>query len=296
MSISEHLNQGWNQHATDPEGVLARFDEGLALAQSGADLAGLSRLTAHVAGEHLGRFDDGLALLERIRQHPAFEADTADGRAVARNLAALAMVGGDAVAASRWAQAAGSDTPDSDAARLRAEAAAMLIGRDRLEEGARLYEEALALLGPAPTREDPATRALAVTSNNLALGLEQRPDRDEAASALMVLAAREARRLWELAGTWLHVERAEYRLSRSLCAAGQTEEARAHAMACLDLCQDNAAPPEELYFAWEALALASRPDAPYAVSQMESLLPALPADWADYAKQALDAARATLPG
>lgn len=299
MSFSDYLNQGWNDHPTDPEGVLARLDAGLALASSGADLAGLSRLVAHTAGEHLGRFEEGATLLDQIRQHAAFEADTPDGRSVARNLAALALASGDPETAARWEQAARSGppvSPASDAARLRAEAAAMLIGRDRIDEGARLYQEALDLLGPAPTREDPATRALAVTSNNLAAGLEGRADRGEAATALMVRAATEARRLWELAGTWLHVERAEYRLSRSLLAAGRSAEAAARARACLDVCQANDAAAEERFFGWEALALSSPAEAPVAAREMEALLSRVPADWADDCQQALAGVRATLPG
>lgn len=299
MSFAEFLDQGWNDHPTSPAAVLDRFDQGLALAASGADLAALSRLTAHTAGEHLGDYDRATALLSRIRQHSAFDADTVDGRSVARNLAALALARGDQEAASRWELAARSGPPvpaDSDAARLRAEAAAMLIGNDRLEAGAVLYDEALALLGPAPSREDPATRALAATSNNLAAGLEERAGRSPAATALMVRAATEARRLWELAGTWLHVERAEYRLARSLLAAGRPEEAAVHAREVLDLCRLNDAAAEERFFGWEALALSSPLEAPEALRQMEALLGQVPADWADSCRQALAAARATLPG
>jgi hypothetical protein len=79
-------------------------------------------------------------------------------------------------------------------------------------------------------RDAAAQRALAAAGNNLAAGLEEKPDRDAAGTAGMVAAAQAGVECWRRAGTWLEHERAEYRLARSLLAAGQAADA---AMAAL---------------------------------------------------------------
>ena len=57
------MQQGWADHGNDPQGVYDRLAEGLALAASPGDLPALAGLIVHVAGEHLGRWADGDALL-----------------------------------------------------------------------------------------------------------------------------------------------------------------------------------------------------------------------------------------
>ena len=70
----------------------------------------------------------------------------------------------------------------------------------------------------------------------------------------MLFAAKLARKYWELAATWLEVERAEYRLSQSHLSAGEIELAIQHAKLCLEICQNNSANPMELFFAYECFA------------------------------------------
>lgn len=293
MIFSDYIQQAWGRHGDDPAAVLASFEEGLGLVGAASDIIGLSGLVVHVAGEHLGRYNDGARLLDRLGAHPAGDAES--GRAVARGQATLALAAGDPAGAARWEDAArGGDLPAaSDGARIRAAAAAVLAGQGRLDEAARLFDEAVGLAAYGPGPADPAARALAVTANNLAASLEERPDRDAGADALMVRAAREARRFWEIAGTWQHVERAEYRLSRSLLAAGQPIEAERHARICLEICAREGAGPEERFFGYEALALAlgasrrSR-EAGEARREMEGLLEQVPDDWREYCREALE--------
>lgn len=301
MSFSEYLDQAWSRHAEDPEGVFASFDEGARLAGTPGELAGLATLVGHVAGEHLGRFEDARARLEGLRAHAAFDHASAEAGAIHRSLGAVALALGDEGGAARWTALARSEgvPAASDTARVLATAAAMLAGAGRLDEAARRYEAALAAASYGLTARDPASRALAVISNNLAASLEERAERAPALDALMVRAATEARRCWEIAGTWLHVERAEYRLSRSLSVAGRHAAAETHARACLALCAQNDAPPEERFFGLEALALALHGagrarEAAEARDAMAGLLGRVPEDWADYCKGALDAVSARL--
>jgi hypothetical protein len=198
---------------------------------------------AHVFGEHLGRWRDGVDLLEAIgRREPT------DAAAVARCVAAL-----------RHCERGEPVALDDPADRLRAlaTAASALCGQRRVGEAAEAFRAAVALAGPDLPPGDPTARALAVTGNNLACALEERPDRTDLETDLMVEAARAARRFWAVAGGWLQVERAEYRLARSLAHAGRAAEAAEHARACLAICEAEGAGAFERFFGWEALAHAA---------------------------------------
>jgi hypothetical protein len=74
--------------------------------------------------------------------------------------------------------------------------------------------------------------------------------------ATMFAAAAIARRAWERAGTWVHVERAEYQLALCHAVAGDGEAARFHARACLAICESHGADAVERFYAEEALARA----------------------------------------
>jgi hypothetical protein len=146
----------------------------------------------------------------------------------------------------------------SERIRVTALAAGNLSGRDP-SRAATLLREALADADGSPLADDdPALRALAVTGNNVAAALEEKPERSEAERALMILAAQTSRAYWTRAGSWLEVERAEYRWSRSCAAAGDPEGARRHALECLRIVAENGAAPLEVFFAQEALAWAER--------------------------------------
>ena len=105
---------------------------------------------------------------------------------------------------------------------------------------------------------DPMHRAVAVASHNLACTLEETADRSADERALMILAAQTSREHWERAGTWLEVERAEYRLAMTWLQAGDPAQARQHAQACLDIVAANDGPALERLFGWEALGLVER--------------------------------------
>ena len=204
----------------------------------------------HVAAEHLGRFDDGLAFVEQLCAMPLNDPTTAEGKALSRALAVLHICAGREKEAWRLVGSAATDR-----ARVLAVAASAFAGRERIGEATAAFERALALVDQ-PSRDDPATRALAVTGNNLACALETRPTLSDAERALMLLAARTARRYWEIAGGFLEIERAEYRLAMSHLKAGNTSKALEHARECLRIVDANHLEAGERFFAHEALARA----------------------------------------
>ncbi len=246
--IESIVQQGWSDHERDSPGVLERLGSALECIGSAAEIPPVAALLTHVAGEHLGRWDEGLTLLDRIAALPVHDPSTPDGQALARSRAVLLLCSG------RRSQAL-ECIPDSPSARVRvlAVAGSALAGQRRAAEGIALFEEALALATYGPDKNDPAARALAVTGNNLACALEERPGRTKDEDRLLELASKTARRYWELAGSWLEVERAEYRLAMTYVALGRGDAALEHARLCLAGCEANNADASELFFAREAL-------------------------------------------
>jgi tetratricopeptide (TPR) repeat protein len=259
MTLEEFVGKGWQDHATDAEGVFARLPEGLALVRDKAHLPALGGLVVHVAGEHLGRWDEGLALLERLTALPEWDPATPEAKAVRRGESVLHLCAGREAEAARLEEAgrSGGGLPAaSDRIRVLATAASALGARKRTDDARRLFEDALALASYGPGKADPAARALAMTGNNLAVELENRPVRTPAERDLMLRAAHAGRTWWEVAGGWTEVERAEYRLAMSHLKAGDGAAALRHATRCREVVRENGDPPDEGFFAHEAMALA----------------------------------------
>jgi tetratricopeptide (TPR) repeat protein len=284
MTFEEFISQGWSDHATDSEGVLSRLPQGIDLIAEARHLPAFAGLCVHVAGEHLGRWADGIALLDRLDRHPAFDPATAEGKAVARSKAVLYRCAGDHAEESRClaASVSGGDIPEaSDRIRVLAVAAAAYLGQKRLAEARRDFEEAAALAGYGPAATDPAARALAITGNNIACELEERPALTDEERSVMLHAAEVARRFWGVAGGWMETERAEYRLAMSCIKAGDPARALAHARRCLVIVEENGSDPGEEFFGREAVARAhlAAGDAAQARKErdgMATLLPSIP--------------------
>ena len=85
MTLEEFVSKGWSDHGDDAQDVFARFPDGIALVSEAKHLPMLAGLITHVSGEHLGRWDDGVALLDRLVEHRSFDAATPQGKAVLRS-------------------------------------------------------------------------------------------------------------------------------------------------------------------------------------------------------------------
>jgi hypothetical protein len=253
MDFDGFLSQAWDEHAADAAGVAERLAaRGPGLVTDEAQIAPLGHLVHHVYGQHLGRWAEGSALLQRLATHPACGAGSAAGAALARLRASLALCEG--TADERAAM------PVSERLRVGALAAANLIEHDTARAGA-LFGEALAEADRTGLEAtDAANRALAVAGNIIAATLEEKAGRTAAERALMITAAQAGRRFWALAGTWLETERAEYRLAMTWLRAGDPALARHHAQQCLAIVQEHGGAPLERFFGHEALALAEAGD------------------------------------
>ncbi len=240
-------NRAWSEHAERPAEVADELSGALALIAESAHIPRFAQLAAHVCGEHLGQWPRGIALIERLREHPCYAPAGEAEDSIVRTSTALRLAALDDPALI-------SALTASERVRVLCLTSSALLGRGELARAATYFEQACALIDTLPP-QDLAHRALAVTGNNMAAELEGKAERDAHETELMLTAARTARRHWELAGTWLNVERAEYRLAKSLLAAAVPDQALEHARACLDVCRANGAEPSELFWALECLAL-----------------------------------------
>ncbi len=254
MDISEFLNQNWREHADQAEIVAARLSDGLALLSGPGQASRLAGLAVHVLGEHLGRWGDGLAFLERLVVMPV-AGSRSDQQVIHRSQAALHYCASrrDSFEDSLRRASVSGIAEDDDRVRALAVAAAALVGQGRIDEAQSAFDAALSHAA-SPTA--PVARALAITGNNLSWDLEERISRTEGEAAMMIRAAWIALKYWKIAGGWLEEGRAEHRLSRSLSADSRGPAALTHAVACLRICAENDADVMERFFAYEAISRA----------------------------------------
>lgn len=257
--LTDWVNNGWNDHAEDAQGVMDRFGDAIALMTEPAHLAPLATLIVHVAANHLGAHAEGLELLDRLSAHGLYSSDDVASLSVVRCRAILHTCSGNAGEAERYAEAGHppGDLPRaSTSIRIQATAAGAMMQQGDYEPARRLYLATVQLADYGPTNEDPAARALAIASNNIACQLEGRSDRTPDQDDWLELAAKTARIYWAVAGTWVQVKIAEYRLAMTYIALGNGPQAIAHAQLSLALCDENDGAPTDRFFPYEALARA----------------------------------------
>ena len=250
MTFDAFVEAAWADHNDHAPEVAQRLAESVAIVTTAEQVAPYAALVAHVYGEHLGKWEHGLGVLQSLRQKPACHADAASLAALARHEAALRYASGD--------------TPPFDELRsdhriaALAAAAAMLAGRSEWARAVRAFDDALQGAADGLPADSPAIRALAVAGNNLAAALEEKTDRSAEQTRAMRAAAQAGLAYWRRAGSWLEVERAEYRLARSCLQAGDADAALHSAQRCVAVCETNRAPAMERFFGHVVLALAQR--------------------------------------
>ena len=281
--LAAWLAQAQHSHADTPDVVMAGLLLRAASLPADTDGAQAIRLAEHVWLAHRG---DAAGLQDFLQQIPAAlhqAAATAPTVARARWAITQLRAAADAAApetsthpapdvATRWR--ALQNLVLALAWQGRCQAAASLLAADEAQAAA---------LGVSD-----AGRAFAASANNVAQhlcdGLRGSATPAAELDGLMLQSATLARRAWASAGTWLHIERAEYRLALCHAAVGDGTAARHHALLCMDHCKrgdgHTSADAVEHYFAHEALARAHHsardlPAAAAAVARMSALLPAV---------------------
>lgn len=246
LNFEEFLNQAWTDHATDPQLLASNLIEATKLITENSQISRLSTLATHTFGEHLGRWQDGIEFFNNLRQHNSFLAGSDCDQSITRSIKSLQLASGLNPALDHLSK--------SEQIRIYASTSGALCGQSQMMRASDFFKIAIEMADIELTNDDPANRALAVTGNNLAASLESLATRSDLEKNLMLLAAHTGRKFWEIVGTWLEVERAEYRLAMSYLKAEDTENALKHAQFCLQLNKSNNAEPIEFFFAYEAMA------------------------------------------
>ena len=160
MSLKDFLNQAWNEHATQALQVAGRLEDGIKLIEENDQIPSMIHLVTHIMGEHLGKWDHGVKVLEKLSKHPLFEVGTESSKALRRSIASLEVAGGKHELLD--------DLSLSDQIRVLAVAASALSEQKNSTKSQILFRRALDKVQSGIDKGDPSIRALAVTGNNLA--------------------------------------------------------------------------------------------------------------------------------
>lgn len=244
MIFTDFLNQCWKDHATKTEIVAAGISDGIGLISEENHINQLANLIIHLFGEHLGRFDEGIELLEKLEQSSLV---TMVSTAVLN--CAKVTLAYSAGMVTDW-----SGFTLTEKVRIYCGAAGINNARNEIGQAEKDFRSALNVATEL-SETDPANRLLAICGNNLACTLEEKTSLSADEEVLMLLAAHAGRKYWQIAGTWLEVERAEYRLAQSYLKARDLINSIKHANLCLTICETNNAGALEFFFAYESIAL-----------------------------------------
>lgn len=248
MEFPEYLSRAWSDHGKNPDATAESIETGTSLCRSADDVNSLVQLTTHLYSEHLRRFTEGERRLREIGKSQ-FAKGTSAEFTVARAIAAFRLCEGTL---NPLEDRMGL-TP-SDLARALAVATSALAVRDS-ERALQYLRLALELAATVDfSSAEGLARSLAIAGNNSAASLEEEATLSETQRTLMLLAAETGRKYWEIAGTWLEVERAEVRWACSCLKSGSFDEARTHARLALAVCEQNGAAAIEFFCAFEAMA------------------------------------------
>jgi hypothetical protein len=239
------ISRAWTDHAMRSDAVARRLRMRTPPPQQAEHLSALVRLVVHLLGEHLGRFDDARWRLGALRTHPLVDDTVQSDLRVAQATLAIA----------ERRRGATQGLSATETVRAESAAAAMCLGRGQFERALGLIASATQRLAGLPDAAPQDHRPLAVACNNMAWELEElSAERSQAQTQAMLRLAAASREHWSRAGTWLHVERAEYCLALTHLSAGLHDQAWLHAAQCLAVCLRHHAAPFEHLSAHEAMA------------------------------------------
>ena len=202
------LYDGFGEHAADGERYAAELEAAAQGEVPAKHLVQFAKVAVHTIGEHLGEWARARALAGRLLEGRTPDAETARAWG---HLYVAAMLSGDVAGAAQaeiaFCRGLGADFRAA-IVEMKFMLVAALVGCGRADEGAAIYEGALALaraLGDAALH-----RTIAVASNNLASELVESKSRSAAEAELMQRAAAAAHEFWLKCGNWLNDARAGY--------------------------------------------------------------------------------------
>ena len=145
MDFARYIKDSWKRHGDEPAQVFDAFPVGRACAQNARDLVAWAGLVAHVSGEHLGRWNDGIAVLDGVLADPYLLGEEASLRSVQRSRALLYFGSGDRKYADRLLEEySDTDWPAaSSRVRMLANAATAFAALGDVDRARSTFEEAI---------------------------------------------------------------------------------------------------------------------------------------------------------
>jgi hypothetical protein len=243
MDFNTYCNKSWDDHADDSLKVAGTFAEGIKLVTTTPQITQFANLVTHVMGVHLGKTSEGKSILQQLEELNFNDSGTLLNIKISK--AILSYVENSNLDLSGFS--------DSEKVRIVATAASGFQGLDKIAESKEALNKAVSLARVLEPK-DAANRSLAVAGNVIASSLEEKTDLSSEEIELMLAAAHTSHMFCQIFGTWLEIERGEYRLAKSYLKAKDFISSIKHANLCLTICEENKAPALELFFAYEAIA------------------------------------------
>ncbi len=252
------IQECWAEHATNTSQVAEKLSQVSPQEIEDKDIAAYVKILIHTYGSHLNQFNKAIEILNTISEHKARLGQV--NHALNVGLAVANTCVGNLEAAHEFSQKAFLRAVTKSAIlQIKASAAfEMSTENGATTEARRVFKEALCLAEELKEFDKPLARNLAMAGNGIACWLEQKETLSDDETQFLLQAAAAGRQYWEIAGTWLQVARAEYRLAMSHIKAKQLDKALFHAQECAKINVENNADSYELFFANQALALVYR--------------------------------------
>ncbi len=280
MKFGEYIKSAWFNHAKDPRSVADNIKSNFNLMETDEDIMKMAHLIVHVCGEHLGDWLLGLELIKKLKNNAPIK----DKEAMSRYKAILELGNNPQFAINHFS--------NSDQSQILATTASALANLGGLKNAEKFLNMSSELLPQLPSG-DPAFRSLAITGHNVAGALLELEHLSPAQIQLMIRSAVISRTNWELAGTWLEVERAEYHLAKVFFKAEKYQDGLTHAKLCREIIVKNGDVPLEKFFACEVLALGHKSlkenaDFEMARNEMKATFPSLSIEDQAWCQESLD--------
>lgn len=262
--FDDYIDKCWNDHADNAIDVFNTFEseEIIKMIETCDQIEGYVKLIAHVSGEHLQKWNDGIKLLNNIKikkeEIISMNSSSDINRLIRNHIYILQLSSGDLSIESVL-----NSLPEltiSEQVSIIASASSALLLIDLIKSKS-LYKTSLLLVDQIEdmSKNDPAFRSLAVVSNNLAYTLEELKELLSCdAEELMILAAQCGLKFWTIAGTSLNVQRAHNRLALCYIRVNDLDKAFLHSNIALKLCQENAFSPMDFFNVYYGLSLIER--------------------------------------
>ena len=227
MNFQDFISHSWKIHAKETDTVYNSLPSAHEKITSNEDIAILARLITHMCGDHyLQNWQKGIELLTQLKSNPYYKVGTDSEIALSRSMAILKISAGQNADVSGLAL--------SDQVRVYAQASGILIEHKNYDLGEKLFNQSIQLAQKLDEtkKDEPAFKAIGITTNNVTCTLEEKTDRTEAQTQFMIQTSLTNLKYWSLAGNDDDVNQGVYRLTNTYIQAGRLELALENAKKC----------------------------------------------------------------